>query len=96
MKLHLGKRKTILLLIWSLFILIFITGLNQTILLNKAHSSFENYYHFRGCKQLVSKSESEGVCRLASGKTIKLVNHKGKWYLDGDLPRCWFGNAACF
>jgi len=60
--------------------------------LRKAHSTFENYYTFRGCAKLVSKTDDHGFCKLKSGETIKIVKFKGKWYLDGDLP-CGF---LCF
>lgn len=62
--------------------------------LRKAHSSFENYYKFRGCIELLSKTKDSGVCKLNSGKTIKLVKFNNRWYLDGDLPVCWHG--LCF
>jgi len=50
-----------------------------------AHSTFENYYAFRGCVQLIEKTDTYGMCKLSSGQTIKLVKFKNKWYLDGDL-----------
>lgn len=58
----------------------------QILLLRKAHSSFENYYAFRGCAQLLEKRDDHGICKISSGKTIKIVKYKGRWYLDGDLP----------
>lgn len=51
-----------------------------------AHSTFENYYHFRGCQQLVSRTATSGVCALTSGATITIVSDQGKWYLKGDEP----------
>ena len=60
--------------------------------LAKAHSTFENYYAFRGCVQLLVRTDNYGVCRLASGQTIKIVKFHDQWYLDGDLP-CGF---LCF
>jgi hypothetical protein len=54
--------------------------------LNVAHSSFENYYNFRGCVQLLEKTDMYGTCKLSSGQTIKLVKIQNKWYLDGDGP----------
>jgi hypothetical protein len=53
--------------------------------LNIAHSSFENYYNFRGCVALLEKTDTYGICRLPSGQTIKLVKVNNKWFLDGDL-----------
>ncbi len=52
--------------------------------LQKAHSSFENYYQFRGCVSLVEKNDDYAFCKLSSGETIKLVKQQDKWYLDGD------------
>ncbi len=63
----------------------------QYLALKKAHSTFENYYAFRGCVSLVSRTSDSGTCKLASGQTIKIVQFNGKWYLDGDLPACGFG-----
>lgn len=60
----------------------------QFVRVEHAHSSFANYYAFRGCVRLVSKSDATAVCALPSGKTIKLVKYKNKWYLQGDLPVC--------
>ena len=60
--------------------------------LDKAHSSFENYYAFRGCTKLLSKTDIDGTCMISSGQTIKIVKYQGKWFLDGDLP-CGF---LCF
>ncbi len=54
--------------------------------LNLAHRSFDNYYKFRGCVQLIEKTDTYGICKLSSGKTIKLVKINNKWYLDGDGP----------
>ena len=67
-------------------------GAYQVYSLDKAHSTFENYYAFRGCTQLISRTDTEGVCRTASGATVKIVKYQGKWFLDGDLP-CGF---LCF
>jgi hypothetical protein len=53
--------------------------------LRMAHSSFDNYYKFRGCSQLIEKTDLYAVCKLPNGDTIKLVHVKDKWFLDGDL-----------
>ncbi len=63
--------------------------------LHKVHSSFENYYAFRGCTRLVSRTDTEGVCQTASGQTMKIVQFQNRWYLNGDLPHCWFF-GRCF
>jgi len=65
-------------------------GIAQIFIVQSAHSSFDNYYKFRGCSQLVSKSTDSAICKLPSGATIKLVKSQDKWYLDGDLPNGWF------
>ncbi len=76
------------------FIFLVILGLivffAEVFYLKKAHSSFENYYAFRGCVNLIQKTDSYGICRLASGQEIKIVEYNGAWYLDGDLPGGWF------
>lgn len=52
----------------------------------RAHDTFENYYAFRGCTQLLEKTDTYGICKTSSGETIKIVAYDNKWYLDGDLP----------
>ena len=78
-------RRNIIFIAVVLLILL-VLGVNQILFLNKAHSTFENYYAFRGCVQLIEKTDTYGICRLASGQTIRLVKFNNKWYLDGDLP----------
>jgi hypothetical protein len=73
-------------------VLCFSFGIYWILYLQKAHSTFENYYNFRGCVQLVSKTDNYGFCKISSGQTIKIVRFHDKWYLDGDLP-CGF---LCF
>ena len=84
--------KKIFLLIFIFGLMIFAFGTNQFFLLRKAHSTFENYYAFRGCTQLLKKTESYGICQTSSGQTIKIVKFDNRWFLDGDLP-CGF---LCF
>jgi hypothetical protein len=62
--------------------------------LRDAHSSFDKYYAFRGCSQLIERTDTYGICQTASGQTIKIVLYKNRWFLDGDLPVCSFG--FCF
>ena len=60
--------------------------------LDRAHSTFEDYYAFRGCTQLLERTADYGICRTTGGDTIKIVKFKNKWFLDGDLPCgffCW-------
>jgi len=83
------KKIYLVILAGVLFIIAF--GINQFIVLQKAHSTFENYYAFRGCKQLTERTSDYGICKLASGQTIKIVKFQNKWYLDHDLPMCLFG-----
>jgi len=52
----------------------------------RAHTSFENYYSFRGCTQLLQKDRDSGLCKTKADKIIKIVKFEDKWYLDGDLP----------
>lgn len=84
--------KKILIPIGIAGILVIAFGVYQVLYLQKAHSTFENYYAFRGCMQLLEKTPEYGTCKTDSGQTIKIVKFEGKWYLDGDLP-CGF---LCF
>lgn len=86
------KHRQLVYLVFGVFIICVIFGVYQVLYLQKAHSTFENYYIFRGCVQLVTKTENYGICKLASGKTIKIVKFDNRWFLEGDLP-CGF---LCF
>jgi len=88
----LKKHKNKLIIAGIILVALIIFGSYQVITLNKAHSTFDNYYAFRGCAQLISQTDDTGVCKLASGQIIKIVKFENKWYLDGDLP-CGF---LCF
>jgi hypothetical protein len=63
-------------------------GLWQVATLRTAHSSFANYASFRGCSQITSETSTSGTCTLPNGQSITMVQYEGKWYLEGDLPRC--------
>ncbi|MEI8361439.1 MAG: hypothetical protein WCG01_04885 [bacterium] len=67
-------------------ILVLVITIWQILFLRRAHSSFENYYVFRGCAQLLEKTDSYGICKLKSGQMIKIVKYDNRWFLDGDLP----------
>jgi hypothetical protein len=69
-------------------VLVAALAVQQWIALRKAHSTFENYYAFRGCAQLLRRTSDYGVCRTSAGTVIKIVRFRGRWYLDGDLPAC--------
>ncbi|MCL4397739.1 hypothetical protein M1403_01790 [Patescibacteria group bacterium] len=86
------RKHLTLFLALALAIIIVFGGLSiqQFITLRQAHSSFENYYAFRGCQKLLEKTDTSGTCRLSDGKIIKLVKFNNKWYLSGDLPLCPF------
>ncbi len=74
----------------SLTVLILVTfAIHEAIVVDKAHQTFENYYGFRGCTQLISRTADSGTCKTSSGQTVKIVKFNNKWYLDGDLPFCW-------
>ena len=89
------QTKKILIGVASLFLILIVFGTGYILYLNKAHSTFENYYRFRGCVSLVNKTEDYGFCKLTSGETIKLVKYQSKWFLDGDLPVSCFGPINC-
>jgi len=86
------KNKTVIISILVAGVLVLVFGVYQVLYLRKAHSTFENYYAFRGCTQLLERTADYGLCRTASGQMIKIVKYQGKWFLDGDLP-CGF---LCF
>ncbi|MDE2188662.1 MAG: hypothetical protein KGJ35_02965, partial [Patescibacteria group bacterium] len=46
---------------------------DQFLYVEKAHSTFENYYAFRGCTELLERTDSYGICKTGSGQTIKIV-----------------------
>jgi hypothetical protein len=53
-----------------------------------AHSTFDNYYAFRGCEQLIDRTDTYGDCKLKDGSTIRIVKSDTRWFLEGDLPQC--------
>jgi len=65
---------------------LFAVAAYQVYTLKIAHSTFENYYNFRGCVQLLERTDTYGLCKTSSGAVIKIVKFQNKWYLDGDLP----------
>jgi len=81
-----NKYKTLIIPILIVGGLIVAFGINQIFILNKAHSTFENYYAFRGCAQLLEKTDTYGICKTSSGQTIKIVKIQNSWYLEGDGP----------
>ena len=84
------KRKNkILIVLLLVALLIVIFGAVQFFDLRKAHSSFDNYYAFRGCTQLIQRTDTSGICKIASGATITIVEINGAWYLEGDGPGIW-------
>ena len=88
-----GTRKIVLVSSLTVAIILFFIfvymALYQVANVQVAHSSFDNYYKFRGCVSLINRTSSYGYCSLASGEIIKIVEYNGKWYLDGDLPNGW-------
>jgi hypothetical protein len=87
-----GQRKKIIL--WAaigiIAVVLVVLAVNQVLLVTKAHSSLENYSAFRGCVQQLETTDTYATCKLASGAVIKMVKVNNKWYLDGDLPVCYF------
>ena len=66
----------------------------QIMYLKNAHATFANYYSFRGCVQLIKRTNQYGICRTNTGQTIKIVQYDGRWFLNGDLPIC--RSRLCF
>ena len=83
------KNKTL----WGIIILlVIIVGgfvVYQVYTTRLAHTTFDRYYAFRGCVQLIDKTDTYGDCKLANGQNIKIVLINNKWYLDGDGPGVW-------
>jgi len=86
------RHKTILSIVLVGVVMLCVLGVSQIITLRKAHSTFANYYDFRGCIHLVTKTPTYGVCKTSSGQTVTIVLYKGKWYLKGDLPLGLWGH----
>lgn len=89
-------KKIIIISLVFVAVLILAVFIKQWFYLRNAHSTFENYYAFRGCEKLLKKTDTYGICKTSSGNTIKIVKYQNKWYLDGDLPWACVGNKICF
>ena len=83
------NKKIIWAIVGIIVVIIAAFAIDQFFVLQKAHSTFDNYYAFRGCVQLLSRTDTSGVCKTASGDTITIVLIDGKWYLQGDGPGVW-------
>jgi hypothetical protein len=84
-----SKHKTFLIVAIAMLVIAAGFVLYRVHEVNLAHTTFERYYAFRGCTQLIDRTDTYGDCRLANGQSIKIVLYEGKWYLDGDLPARW-------
>jgi len=89
---RIAKHKVLIVILLIVVIGLGAFGLNQERTLHKAHSTFDNYYAFRGCTQLIKREPTYGVCKTGSGQTITIVQYHGKWYLKGDLPLGMLGH----
>ena len=67
------KYKIILTITLVVAIILIAVALEQFFVLRKAHSTFYNYYTFRGCVQLINKTDMSGTCKTSSGETINIV-----------------------
>jgi hypothetical protein len=83
------NKKIIWAIVGIIVVIVVAFAIDQFSVLRKAHSTFDNYYAFRGCVQLLSRTDTSGVCKTASGDTITIVLIDGKWYLQGDGPGVW-------
>lgn len=68
----------------AIILIIAALGFYQIHTLQVAHSSFENYYRFRGCVELLEKTDTYATCKISSGEIIKIVKVGDKWFLEGD------------
>jgi uncharacterized membrane protein YedE/YeeE len=84
------KRTIIWVVIGIAAAVLVVLAVDWVVLVTKAHSSLENYAAFRGCVQPLETADAYATCKLASGAVIKMVKVNNKWYLDGDLPVCYF------
>lgn len=89
------KDKKAVTITFLVIVLVFVFMLNQWLYLRKAHSTFENYAIFRGCVQLLERTQNYGICKINNGQTIKIIKYNDRWYLDGDLPWACLGKT-CF
>jgi hypothetical protein len=80
------RTRSLIILMSIIFLILFILAVFWIIKLQIAHSTFDNYYKFRGCTELINKTDDYGFCKINSGQTVKIVKYNNKWYLDGDLP----------
>jgi hypothetical protein len=86
---NMANKKIILAIVGIIVVIFGALLVWQYIVLTKAHGSFANYYAFRGCVQLIYKTDTYGTCKTTSGATITIVEINGKWYLEGDGPGMW-------
>ena len=83
------KKKIIISIVVTLFILFGIFVIYEIITTYNAHKTFEGYCKWRGLA-VESKSANFGFCKNFNiDKEYKIVLFENKWYLDGDLP-CGF------
>lgn len=80
------QNKIFILIIVLVLILIAIVVIYWFNKLYVAHSTFQDYYNFRGCTELINKTDVSGFCYTDSGQVIEMVKYNNKWYLNGDLP----------
>lgn len=83
------RHKAFLVVVILIILASVIFVVREGIIVDRAHDAFESYYAFRGCAQLLEKTDAYGTCRTTSGDIIKIVKFRDQWYLDGDLPMCW-------
>ena len=89
------KNPLVILVVCGVIVIVFAFIIHEGKIVDTAHSTFENYYAFRGCAQLLNKTDDYGICKTDSGQIIKIVKYQNKWYLDGDLPWACL-DSICF
>ncbi len=83
------KNRLLIFLICAIVLTVLAFGIYEGKVVDTAHSTFENYYAFRGCVQLIDRTDNVGHCKISDGQIITIVKFRNQWYLDGDLPMCW-------
>ncbi len=84
-----GEIKTVVVLLSFCIVFAVTSGVYWIFVLQRAHSTFQDYYNFRGCVELLEQTPDYGTCKTDKGEVIKITKVQNKWYLEGDGPGVW-------